>query len=137
KISNSEKKNGLYLQPDIIESSPQQDTVGVSVEHSPQLKEQTDEEGEPRGNGDSMAAGFGGAPSEDGYNGRKYGQKQVKGSEYPRSYYKCTHSNCPVKDKVEQSHEGHITKIIYKGVHNYPKPPPNRRFKNSFDQPSK
>lgn len=69
----------------------------------------------------------GNAPSEDGYNWRKYGQKQVKGSEYPRSYYKCTHQNCPVKKKVERSHEGHITEIIYKGAHNHPKPPPNRR----------
>ncbi|WOK94131.1 hypothetical protein Cni_G02833 [Canna indica] len=68
-----------------------------------------------------------GAPQEDGYNWRKYGQKQVKGSEYPRSYYKCTHSNCQVKKKVERSQEGHITEIIYKGSHNHPKPPPNRR----------
>lgn len=65
--------------------------------------------------------------SDDGYNWRKYGQKQVKGSEYPRSYYKCTNQNCPVKKKVERSHEGHITEIIYKGAHNHPKPPPSRR----------
>ncbi|KAL3820949.1 hypothetical protein ACJIZ3_006854 [Penstemon smallii] len=69
----------------------------------------------------------GGSPAEDGYNWRKYGQKQVKGSEYPRSYYKCTHQNCPVKKKVERSPEGHITEIIYKGTHNHPEPPPNRR----------
>eukprot|EP00268_Persea_americana_P056716 TRINITY_DN6728_c0_g1_i1.p1 TRINITY_DN6728_c0_g1~~TRINITY_DN6728_c0_g1_i1.p1 ORF type:complete len:741 (-),score=186.62 TRINITY_DN6728_c0_g1_i1:224-2446(-) len=68
-----------------------------------------------------------GPMSEDGYNWRKYGQKQVKGSEYPRSYYKCTHPNCQVKKKVERSHEGHITEIIYKGAHNHPKPPPSRR----------
>lgn len=74
-----------------------------------------------------MVAGGGGASSDDGYNWRKYGQKQVKGSEYPRSYYKCTHPNCQVKKKVERSHEGHITEIIYKGAHNHPKPPPNRR----------
>ncbi|KAL9993228.1 putative transcription factor WRKY family [Helianthus debilis subsp. tardiflorus] len=73
--------------------------------------------------------------SEDGYNWRKYGQKQVKGSEYPRSYYKCTYANCPVTKKVERSHEGHITEIIYKGAHNHPKPPPGRRsgFASSND----
>ncbi|KAI7734441.1 hypothetical protein M8C21_004090 [Ambrosia artemisiifolia] len=65
--------------------------------------------------------------SEDGYNWRKYGQKQVKGSEYPRSYYKCTYTDCLVTKKVERSHEGHITEIIYKGAHNHPKPPPSRR----------
>ncbi|KAF4355017.1 hypothetical protein F8388_026518 [Cannabis sativa] len=65
--------------------------------------------------------------SEDGYNWRKYGQKQVKGSEYPRSYYKCTHPNCQVKKKVERSHDGQITEIIYKSNHNHAKPQPNRR----------
>ncbi|EEF33159.1 conserved hypothetical protein [Ricinus communis] len=102
------------------------DTVGGSAEHSPPLDEQQDEEGDQRASAEYMA-GSGGTPSEDGYNWRKYGQKQVKGSEYPRSYYKCTHPNCPVKKKVERSHEGHITEIIYKGAHNHPKPPPNRR----------
>ncbi|KAJ3673022.1 hypothetical protein LUZ60_006396 [Juncus effusus] len=61
-------------------------------------------------------------PSEDGYNWRKYGQKLVKGSEFPRSYYKCTHASCPVKKKIERSVEGHITEIIYKGQHNHQKP---------------
>ncbi|KAD4386317.1 hypothetical protein E3N88_26486 [Mikania micrantha] len=65
--------------------------------------------------------------SEDGYNWRKYGQKQVKSSEYPRSYYKCTHADCPVTKKVERSHEGQITEIIYKGTHNHAPPHPSRR----------
>lgn len=68
-----------------------------------------------------------GAPADDGYNWRKYGQKLVKGSEYPRSYYKCTHPTCEVKKKVERSREGHITEIIYARAHNHPKPQPNRR----------
>jgi hypothetical protein len=63
--------------------------------------------------------------SEDGYNWRKYGQKQVKGSEYPRSYYKCTQTNCHVKKKVERSHDGHVTEIIYRGNHNHSKPHSN------------
>lgn len=64
-------------------------------------------------------------PAEDGYNWRKYGQKQVKSGEYPRSYFKCTHLNCSVKKKVERSHEGNVIGIIYKGAHNHPKPPSN------------
>ncbi|KAK6149482.1 hypothetical protein DH2020_017007 [Rehmannia glutinosa] len=96
--------------------------VGVA-EHSPPFDEQHDD-GDQRSSGDPNV---GGSAGEDGYNWRKYGQKHVKGSEYPRSYYKCTHQNCPVKKKVERSHEGHITEIIYKGAHNHPEPPPNRR----------
>ncbi|OIT25862.1 PREDICTED: WRKY transcription factor 44 [Nicotiana attenuata] len=66
-------------------------------------------------------------PSYDGYNWRKYGQKQVKGSEYPRSYYKCTHLKCPVKKKVERSFDGQIAEIVYRGEHNHPKPQPPKR----------
>ncbi|XP_022753911.1 probable WRKY transcription factor 20 isoform X2 [Durio zibethinus] len=72
----------------------------------------------------------GGGPSvssDDGYNWRKYGQKHVKGSEFPRSYYKCTHPNCEVKKLFERSHDGQITEIIYKGTHDHPKPQPSRR----------
>jgi len=58
-------------------------------------------------------------PNDDGYNWRKYGQKHVKGSDFCRSYYKCTHPNCPVKKKLERSLEGHVTAIIYKGEHNH------------------
>ena len=85
---------------------------------------QTAEEGDAREDYPAMAAT---APADDGYSWRKYGQKQVKHSEYPRSYFKCTHPNCQVKKKVERSLEGHITEIIYKGAHNHPKPTPSRR----------
>ncbi|KAJ0027318.1 hypothetical protein Pint_35543 [Pistacia integerrima] len=70
----------------------------------------------------ALPAIAGDRPSYDGYNWRKYGQKQVKGSEYPRSYYKCTHPNCPVKKKVERSFDGQIAEIVYKGEHNHLKP---------------
>lgn len=64
--------------------------------------------------------------SYDGHNWRKYGQKQVKGSEYPRSYFKCTYPKCPVKKKVEKTLDGQIAEIVYKGEHNHLKPlPPN------------
>ncbi|CAK9148848.1 unnamed protein product [Ilex paraguariensis] len=66
--------------------------------------------------------------SDDGYNWRKYGQKLVKGCEFPRSYYKCTYPNCEVKKIFERSYDGQITKIVYKGTHDHPKPQPSRRF---------
>lgn len=40
--------------------------------------------------------------NDDGYNWRKYGEKQVKGSPYPRSYYKCSHPGCPAKKMIER-----------------------------------
>ncbi|KAJ6291307.1 hypothetical protein OIU76_023383 [Salix suchowensis] len=70
--------------------------------------------------------------SDDGYNWRKYGQKQVKGSENPRSYYKCTHPNCPTKKILERSLDGQVTEIVYKGTHNHPKPQSTRRSSSSI-----
>ncbi|VVA95624.1 unnamed protein product [Arabis nemorensis] len=96
-------------------------TIIISLEPD---DSQDSEQKQLSGLGDSVASG---APADDGYNWRKYGQKLVKGSEYPRSYYKCTHPNCEVRKKVERSREGHITEIIYTKAHNHPKPPPNRR----------
>ncbi|CAN6857116.1 unnamed protein product [Brassica oleracea] len=66
-------------------------------------------------------------PADDGYNWRKYGQKQVKGSDFPRSYYKCTNPACPVKKKIERSVDGQVTKTIYKGQHNHEPPQNNKR----------
>ncbi|XP_075522995.1 putative WRKY transcription factor 20 [Primulina tabacum] len=65
--------------------------------------------------------------SDDGYNWRKYGQKLVKGNEFPRSYYKCTYPNCEVKKIFERSPSGQITEIFYKGSHDHPKPQAARR----------
>ncbi|KAF7816177.1 WRKY transcription factor WRKY24-like [Senna tora] len=70
--------------------------------------------------------------SDDEYNWRKYGQKQVKGNENPRSYYRCTYPSCPTKKMVERSLDGHITEIVYKGTHNHPKPQATRRKSSSI-----
>ncbi|KAJ1263337.1 hypothetical protein BS78_09G176500 [Paspalum vaginatum] len=71
------------------------------------------------------------ASSDDGYNWRKYGQKQMKGSVNPRSYYKCSFPGCPTKKKVERSPQGQVTEIVYKGTHNHPKPQSTRRGASS------
>nr|XP_018685822.1 PREDICTED: WRKY transcription factor WRKY24-like isoform X1 [Musa acuminata subsp. malaccensis] len=59
---------------------------------------------------------------DDGCHWRKYGEKQVKGSDNPRSYYKCTYPSCPRKKQVERSSDGQITEIVYKGTHSHSKP---------------
>lgn len=74
--------------------------------------------------------------SNDGYGWRKYGQKQVKKSENPRSYFKCTYPNCVSKKIVESASDGQITEIIYKGGHNHPKPEFTKRPPGSTSIPS-
>ncbi|KAI4372042.1 hypothetical protein MLD38_010327 [Melastoma candidum] len=60
---------------------------------------------------------------EDGYRWRKYGQKAVKNSPYPRSYYRCTTQKCAVKKRVERSFQDPTIVITtYEGQHNHPIP---------------
>ncbi|KAK8532610.1 hypothetical protein V6N13_131924 [Hibiscus sabdariffa] len=60
---------------------------------------------------------------EDGYRWRKYGQKAVKNSSFPRSYYRCTTTSCNVKKRVERSFSDPSTVITtYEGQHTHPSP---------------
>ncbi|GFQ01543.1 probable WRKY transcription factor 23 [Phtheirospermum japonicum] len=60
---------------------------------------------------------------EDGYRWRKYGQKAVKNSPYPRSYYRCTSQSCNVKKRVERKSNDPSTVVTtYEGQHTHPSP---------------
>ncbi|KAJ0251360.1 WRKY transcription factor 20 [Hirschfeldia incana] len=108
--------------------TPPSQTTGTSSD-IPAGAEQDESQNDPRGSAPSVLA-------DDGYNWRKYGQKHVKGSEFPRSYYKCTHPNCEVKKLFERSYDGQITDIIYKGTHDHPKPQPGRRNSGGLSMPA-
>ncbi|XP_024990539.1 probable WRKY transcription factor 27 [Cynara cardunculus var. scolymus] len=55
---------------------------------------------------------------------RKYGQKPIKGSPFPRNYYKCsTTKACGARKQVEQSHMDPTVFIVsYSGEHIHPRP---------------
>lgn len=61
-------------------------------------------------------------PSEDGYNWRKYGQKNVIGYQSIRCYYKCSYRDCLAKKRVEHSNDGHVTGTAYFGKHDHSQP---------------
>ena len=47
----------------------------------------------------------------------RYGEKTVKGSPYPRSYYKCSHAGCNVKKIVERDPKtGEVSSAIAKVI---------------------
>ncbi|CAM0944851.1 unnamed protein product [Alopecurus aequalis] len=55
---------------------------------------------------------------------RKYGQKPIKGSPYPRGYYRCSSSKgCPARKQVERSRtDPNMLVITYTSEHNHPWP---------------
>ncbi|KAJ4971715.1 hypothetical protein NE237_004814 [Protea cynaroides] len=60
-------------------------------------------------------------PPEDGFTWRKYGQKEILGSRFPRSYYRCTHKSfygCNAKKQVQRVDDDPNTfEVTYCGHH--------------------
>ncbi|VFQ67710.1 unnamed protein product [Cuscuta campestris] len=70
-------------------------------------------------------------PPEDGYSWRKYGQKDILGAKYPRSYYRCTHRkmhNCWATKQVQRSSgDPNTFEITYAGAHICGQTPPMKQ----------
>ncbi|OIV96879.1 hypothetical protein TanjilG_00461 [Lupinus angustifolius] len=60
-------------------------------------------------------------PPEDGFTWRKYGQKEILGSKYPRCYYRCTHQKlygCLAKKQVQRHNDNpSMYEVTYRGNH--------------------
>ncbi|XP_058110666.1 WRKY DNA-binding transcription factor 70-like [Magnolia sinica] len=61
-------------------------------------------------------------PIDDGYSWRKYGQKEILGARFPRSYFRCTHKNdqgCQATKQVQQTEDDgpSMYRITYMGHH--------------------
>ncbi|PON61724.1 WRKY domain containing protein [Parasponia andersonii] len=63
-------------------------------------------------------------PPSDFWSWRKYGQKPIKGSPYPRGYYRCsTSKGCSAKKQVERSKtDASMLIVTYTSSHNHPGP---------------
>ncbi|XP_042460947.1 probable WRKY transcription factor 65 isoform X1 [Zingiber officinale] len=77
-------------------------------------------------------------PPTDSWAWRKYGQKPIKGSSYPRGYYRCSScKGCPARKQVERSRHDPTTLVVtYSFEHNHPWPlPKSARHTHATPQP--
>ncbi|KAE8662059.1 hypothetical protein F3Y22_tig00113721pilonHSYRG00180 [Hibiscus syriacus] len=82
---------------------------------------------------------------DDGYSWRKYGQKDIMGAKYPRSYYRCTYrhtQDCWATKQVQRSEEDlTIFEVTYRGAHtcahgNQAVPPPASPENHNINRPT-
>lgn len=76
------------------------------------------------------------APPSDSWAWRKYGQKPIKGSPYPRGYYRCSSSKgCPARKQVERSRaDPNMLVVTYSCEHNHPWPASRHNNPNTNHQ---
>lgn len=90
----------------------------------------------PEADGPRLKAGSEAAPPPDSWAWRKYGQKPIKGSPYPRGYYRCSSSKgCPARKQVERNRTDPTMFVVtYSSDHNHPWPPPTRNHHQGQNQ---
>lgn len=77
-------------------------------------------------------------PPPDSWSWRKYGQKPIKGSPYPRGYYRCSSSKgCPARKQVERSRvDPTMLQITYSQEHNHPIPTTTHKHHHHHRHPT-
>lgn len=77
------------------------------------------------------------SPPSDSWAWRKYGQKPIKGSPYPRGYYRCSSSKgCPARKQVERSRvDPTMLVVTYSCEHNHPWPVPRNHNNHATPKP--
>ncbi|KAH0450118.1 hypothetical protein IEQ34_020810 [Dendrobium chrysotoxum] len=78
------------------------------------------------------------APPSDSWAWRKYGQKPIKGSPYPRGYYRCSSSKgCPARKQVERSRVDPTTFIVtYSSDHDHSWPAMSKNQRHQQNSPA-
>ncbi|XP_073307127.1 probable WRKY transcription factor 32 isoform X1 [Primulina huaijiensis] len=108
-------QSGSYIRSP---SSAEQKVVPVENKRNPRVGDQDINSPKPK----PFAAPPTLKASSDGYNWRKYGQKQVKSPEGFRSYYRCTFSDCYAKkiDCCDRSNS--VIETVYRSLHSHDPP---------------
>lgn len=72
-------------------------------------------------------------PPSDSWAWRKYGQKPIKGSPYPRGYYRCSSAKgCPARKQVERSRvDPTMLVVTYTAEHSHSYPAPKSNHNGS------
>lgn len=78
------------------------------------------------------------APPSDSWAWRKYGQKPIKGSPYPRGYYRCSSSKgCPARKQVERSRVDPTTFVVtYSSDHDHSSPATAKNHRHHQSSPA-
>ncbi|CAH2058596.1 unnamed protein product, partial [Thlaspi arvense] len=94
---------------------------GGSVSSTPRQRRRKDEAEEKTVLVAALRTGNTNLAPDDNHTWRKYGQKEILGSKFPRAYYRCTHQklyNCPAKKQVQRLNDDPFTfRITYRGSH--------------------
>ncbi|XP_010505825.2 PREDICTED: WRKY transcription factor 55-like [Camelina sativa] len=94
---------------------------GASGSSTPRQRRRKDEGEEQTVLVAALRTGNTDMPPDDNHTWRKYGQKEILGSRFPRAYYRCTHQklyNCPAKKQVQRLNDDPFTfRVTYRGSH--------------------